>query len=114
MNIKTINDAIKDLETANTTVNNVEELAHLYIVRKHLIQDRVEEELNDILPAYKNYVDVKKKYQLHETTQENVILALESTCKEMIEFISTLYSSTDFERERVLIKDIINTLQRTL
>lgn len=114
MNIKTINDAIKDLESANTTVNNVQELSALYIVRKHLIQDRVEEELNDILPAYKNYIDIKKRYQMHQTSQESIILSMESVCRELKDFVATLYSCTDCEAEREQIKDTISELERTL
>ena len=93
-------------------------LASLYIVRDHLkpveknvINKDVTKELNDILPQYKQYCDIKRRYQMHELTAEAVIQSLRLVCKEIDEFIHILYSSTDMEEERIQIREEIQRLQ---
>ena len=111
-----INNTIENLENSSTTFDNCMKLASLYIVRtehQKAITDvgkQVESELNDILPQYRLYCQVKRKYQLHELPDTSVQLAMKDVCREIQEFIHTLYSSTDMPEERELIKNLINNL----
>ena len=107
-------DTIKELENGSTTFDNCSKLASLYIIKDKFIKDKVEEELNDILPTYRRYVTVKRNYQLQETTKENVLLHLKSVCDELSEFLLTLYRCTDFEQERTLIRNLFKEVERAL
>lgn len=109
MDIYAINEAIESLEQGETTLENVSDLANLYIVRNSL-QTPVETELRDILPAYADYIHIKKQYQMHELSEGAVIKSLKYVCVEIREFLDTLYSCTDMGKERKCIKDMINTL----
>lgn len=119
MDIRAIQDAIRELEESDTTFENVQELAALYIVKENLLptidakvneQDIVESELDDILPRYKYYVNLKRKYQMHEATKELLIISMQDVCKEIKDLVFTLYNNTDTADERKLIKDLIFTL----
>lgn len=115
MNISTINELIDELENGETSLSNVRNLSALYNVRTYLLGskkfDRTAKELNDILPSYLNYIDVKRKYQLKEITETGVLLQLGNVCKEINEFIHTLYSGTDTPEERKVIKDLISSFK---
>lgn len=103
MDIKAIEDNIKELENDITNIDNVQELACLYIVRDNLLKqdtNTVEQELNDILPAYKKFCTTKIKYQLQEVTEDAVIHDMKIVCQELKEFILSLYSNSDFYKER--------------
>lgn len=115
MDIQAINEAIEELEKDDTTVDNVSELASLYIVKEHLSNScmptisSVEKELMDILPSYKKYCDIKRQYQLNLLPRKSVVNGMRGICIEIEEFINTLYSSTDTAEERHLLH---NTLQQ--
>lgn len=115
MNIEEISNTIEELENGDTTFVNCQKLASLYIVRENFKIDYqrmvtpVEEELNDILPQYQTYCEVKRRYQLNEVTEPAVIDSLNRVCKEIREFLHTLYSGTDMEQERYII---VETLQQ--
>lgn len=114
INLDMINNTIEELENADTNFSNCEKLASLYIVKrfyKEQENDVVEEEFHDILPQYKKYCDIKRQYQLGETSQERVLSTLESVCTEIQEFFQTLYSSTDIPEERLIIRKLIEKLQ---
>lgn len=115
MNISTINELIDELENGETSLSNVRNLSALYNVRAYLLGskkfDRTAKELNDILPSYLNYIDVKRRYQLKKITETGVLLQLGNVCKEINEFIHTLYSGTDTPEERKVIKDLINSFK---
>lgn len=113
MDIIAIEDAIHTLEEADTTADNVAELASLYIVyenNKKTIQKMVEAEYDDILPAYRKYCATKRRYQLGEITEGAVINDLKLLCSEIREFIHALYCHTDMNRERKLLEDLISNL----
>ena len=115
LSITEINNTITELENGDTTFANCQRLASLYIVRdkfpiNHV--NAVEHELSDILPQYKNYCAVKRKYQLNELTVDAVINSISGVCKEIQEFIETLYGSTDTQEERERIKQMIQSLQK--
>ena len=115
LNISTINDLINDFENGDTSLSNIRNLSALYNVKSHLLGsnkfDKTAKELNDILPSYINYIEVKKKYQLKEITETNVLLQLGNVCQEIKEFLFMLYHSTDTPEERKIIKDLINQLR---
>ena len=114
LNITEINNTIIELENGDTTFANCQKLASLYIVRDKLSNhvNAVEHELSDILPQYKNYCAVKRKYQLSELTVDAVINSIGGVCKEIQEFIETLYGSTDTQEERERIQQMIQNLQK--
>lgn len=111
MDIKDINRTIQELKEDSTTFENCERLAHLYIVREHLFTDEVQNEFDDILPQYIKYTDMKRKYQLGEISEQAIEKQVKSVCKEVSEFIHTLYSSTDMPIEREHIKKMVTGLQ---
>ena len=103
MDINAIQDTIKELELGDTTLQNVSDLANLYIVRDRLLNTDVKRELDDILPAYSDYVKVKQRYQKKEVSEGVVIKSLKYVCTEIEEFIDTLYKCTDMNKERKCI-----------
>ena len=114
MDIKAIEDNIKELENSVTTVDNVQELACLYIVKDNLLKTNtnpVEQELSDILPAYKKFCETKRKYQLREITEDAVLHDMKMLCQELKEFILSLYSNSDFYKERSILVTMIEDLQ---
>lgn len=116
MDIVAIEDAIETLENSDPTVNNVAELANLYIVHEHIkrpVKTVIEREYDDILPAYKQYCNTKRRYQLNEVTEGAVIKDLKLLCTEIEEFLHILYVGTDMNRERNLIMDLLKTLETT-
>ena len=103
MDIDIIEQNIQDLENADTSFCNVEELAMLYIVQDHLknrLQTQIEDELDDILPVYKKYIDVKQKFQLNQVDDTAVLHYFSLVCQEIKEFLLTLYSGTSTLKER--------------
>lgn len=118
MDIVEINNTIEELERGDTTFANCQKLSCLYIVREHLqnstheaVNTQVAKELNDILPQYKRYCEVKRRYQMHELTIEAVLQSMQIVCNEIDEFMRTLYSSTDTAEEREYIRVEIAKLQ---
>ena len=115
LNIDEINNTIETLENSSTTFDTCNKLASLYIVRDKLqtqtALNKVETELNDILPQYRLYCTVKRKYQLHELPETSIHLALQDVCTEIKEFMQTLYSSTDTPEERKLIHKLVTELK---
>ena len=116
MDLIAINDAISMLEESDTNASNVGELASLYICRANLEErlkqhgNGVERELEDILPYYTKYCDIKRRYQLNQTTEHEVIQGIKSVCREISEFIDALYSGTDMNKERICIKQMLDQL----
>lgn len=108
-----IQDTIDTLLNSETTQNNVSELASLIIVNEYLNKQnlsRIQRELDDILPAYKKYVEVKRLYQLNEIDESAVVHMMKLTVQEIQEFIEALYSGTDMGKERREICHIISSL----
>ena len=56
MTLQNLNDLIEELEQSESSLSNIRNLSSLYIVRNEMIEninyDRVQTELNDILPSY--------------------------------------------------------------
>ena len=121
MDIQAIQDNITELENDDTTVDNVKELALLYIVRDNFKKslksngnDKIIEEYNDILPQYRRYIEIKKEYQLGNISEKPVERAIKQVCKEICEFIHTMYISTDMPAERTYIKEMLENLQNMI
>ena len=114
ISISTINDLIDELENGETSLSNIRNLSALYNVKTHLLgsnrYDSTAKELNDIFPSYLQYVETKRKYQLKEVTDETIYIDMKELCREIKEFIQTLYSSTDTEKERDLIRQMIKEI----
>lgn len=117
MNIEDINSTITKLESDETTFGNCEKLASLYIVREHYLKGQneagndVQKEIQDILPQYHKYIEIKKRYQMGETSEKVVENAIKPLCKEILELVQTLYRCTDMPEERAYIKKMVNDLQ---
>lgn len=114
MDIKLINDAIYTLERSDTTLETIADLANLYIVQERLQVNTVKQELDDILPAYSEYINIKKDYQMGKVSEGAVIKAIKSVCTEIQEFISTLYNCTDMNKERKIIKETTTFIYENL
>lgn len=115
MDIRIINEVIEDLENKETTQENVQELASLYIVREYIVPKETcsesTSELLDILPHYRKYCNTKRQYQLGETESDSVIESLKSLSNEIYEFLTTLYSSTNMLKERKELEAVIAKVQ---
>lgn len=119
MDIDIILDNIDYLENSDTNAENVKELAMLYIVRDNLKNsnlrvgnDDINDEFKDILPQYREYVEIKRRYQLGEVPDTLVKSSIKRVCKEIYEFISTLYCCTDMPAERRCIDELICKLRK--
>lgn len=113
MNLREITDTIEKLENGNTTYDNCIKLSALYTVRDNLKSD-TEKELNDILPQFRMYVAVKRKYQLKELSKDDLIFAMKSMCRDIEEFIDTLYNNTELPEERELIKVMLENARSVI
>lgn len=124
LNLDEINSTIEELENSSTTFDTCNKLASLYIVRQHLQKDnepvvqtvvhKVETELQDILPHYRKYCDIKRQYQLKEIPESAVYRAMNIVCTEIKEFLHILYSSTDTQEERTIIRQMLQDINRAL
>lgn len=120
MDIADIEYAIETLENEDSTIENVDELANLYIVYDHMkaglnrTSDGIEDELRDILPSYRIYCGSKRKYQLGQANEIEVIQNLNLLCQEISEFVNSLYSGTDMNKERLYIRKEITKIYEKL
>ncbi len=124
-NIRTVDAEIEKIACSKMTdVRQAERLALLYEARKCLVcflnktqnnrkpalekeqRDSAAEELNDILPALKEYQRAKSEFMQHKITQEGVNHYLQRLIVEINEFITVLYSNTTSPEEREIIGNI--------
>ena len=116
LDLKLIQDTIEELEMDETNFLNCQNLASLYIVREYFQPNsyrepkNVEKELSDIIPRYKEYCDIKKRYQMSEVAKEAVLNSMQFLCKDIIEFLDTLYSNTDMEEERIYLNNMFSLI----
>ena len=112
LDLHEIEDTIKDIENKNTTLDNCRILADMLIIQHFYNSSKngVEEELSDILPQYRNYCRIKRRYQLKEVSETQVLNSLRLVCSEIEDFFHTLYSSTDMPEEREQLKGLIQGL----
>ena len=69
--------------------------------------EKVQSEIDDILPAYKRYSDEKTKFQHDDSSKENVLKYQNMVCREIFDLIKTLYSCSDMPLERVNVQNMI-------
>lgn len=115
IDLNEIDDTIRDLEGKPTTLENCKILADMITIKQFYtvpaqVTNPVEDELRDILPQYKNYCKIKRRYQLGEASEPQVLNSLKVVCKEIDEFFHTLYSSTDMPEEREQLQLLIQRL----
>lgn len=115
MNMEIINEMIDELEQSEPSLSNVRNLSALYNVRTNLLGtnrfDKVSKELSDILPSYIQYIDTKRRYQLHEVSEELLYNNMKELCREIKEFVQMLYSGTDTQTERDILQRTIKEIQ---
>lgn len=120
LNLDEINSTIEELENSSTTFDTCNKLASLYIVRQNIQKEdiptvqTVESELQDILPHYRKYCNIKRQYQLKEIAESTVYDAMNIVCTEIKEFLHILYSSTDTQTERNIIRQMLQDINRAL
>lgn len=117
MDIQIIENTIDELEHSDISMNNAIELASLYIIRNNNLTGINKEEtggirgeIEDILPAYTEYRQVKTQYQLNNLPDFVVVKTLKLLCQEIEDVINLLYSNTDMNKERRCIKQMISNL----
>ena len=119
LSLDEIDGMITELENTLQSFTDLQRLADLYIIKdaqKSRLNSIVDtsnvtlQELNDILPQFKNYCMIKKRYQLNELPKQTVVYAMKDVCKELNEFLHILYSNTDMQEEREEIKNLIANL----
>ncbi len=120
MKLADVNETINELQNSDFSLSNVRNLSALLNVREHLQNvtqskpDSLEQELNDILPQYKNYCEIKRQYQLGKVTDDSVVSAMRQVCKEVKEFLLILYQNTDTKIERNMIKRMLEETEEAL
>lgn len=118
-----IKQVIEELKKEDLTFSNARNLASLYIIYNNIEKSNIEQpdesgdiprivlqELNDILPAYKNYCMLKRRYQLNEISEDCLPPAMKFVSQELYEFIKTLYSNTYLKKERICIEEMLKNL----
>lgn len=119
LDLQEIENTIIQLENTELTFDSCKKLASLYILRDYANKQTPEvshessgvlKELNDIIPQYQVYCNVKRDYQLNKVAESAVLQSLHEVCIEVKEFITTLYSSTDMKEERTEIEDTLKYL----
>ncbi len=78
------------------------------------IKGKVIQEYTDILPKYREYCEIKKRYQIGDLSEQKLINAMKDVCVEIQEFIETLYTNTELLQERTIIKFFIENFSKTL
>lgn len=122
LDMQLVENTIKELENSDTNFANCDKLSSLYIIREYHdkyvenianneITTNVKRELSDILPHYQAYCDRKYDFQMNKAGKDAVLLSLKAVCREISEFIHTLYASTDMPEERDIITGMISNLQ---
>lgn len=109
-----VNEMIGELESADTTFQNCNDLAALYKVRDELGANKIEGEISDILPAYRQYIQIKMNYQNGKTNKDKVIKSINLVCKEIHDLVKTLYSCSDMPLERIQIQNMTECIRKEL
>ena len=113
MDMLEVENTIEELENGATTFDNAIKLSALYNIREHMNSD-TQKELEDILPQFRMYVAVKTKYQLKELSEDDLKFAMRSMCRDIEEFLETLYNNTELQDERDTIHNMLSRLLEAL
>lgn len=114
MKLTEINNLIEEFKQGECSLSTIRNLAALYTVQEKLSStpnDAVLTELYEIVPSYKQYIIAKRRQQLKEITDDNVLDTLNRLGKEIRDFIQTLYTSTSNERERQVLHKMVIDLK---
>ena len=114
MNLELVQNTIEQIESLDTTFENCQNLAALYIVRdmykprkSQLLQyEQVAKELSDIFPQYSKYIEIKKQYQLKKVSADEVSVEIKELCKQIYEFLILLYVDSDMPQERKSLQNL--------
>lgn len=122
MDLLAIEDAIKELEHSETTFDNVQELANLYTVYNNFVKEPLNDEIKssndvvkeivDIIPSYYQYCSIKREYQLHNISYDDFLPTFKALCAEIVDFLTLLYATTISHKERLILNDMINSIQK--
>lgn len=122
MDLDLVQNTIEELESADTTFSNCQTLASLYIVRdmykpqvSQLLQadEKVAKELSDLFPQYRNYREIKRKYQMKELPDSALSDSMALLCQELREFLILLYNNTELPEERECIQRTLHFVLKT-
>ena len=120
LDLQDVNSSIKALENGDTTYENCEKLASLYIIRQYFNKplksngNAMENEYKDILPQYHKYIELKRRYQLGEVNEKAVENSIKKVCTEIVEFLRTFYQCIDTPQERLIITKMLAEIQRII
>ena len=116
MNVEDINTIIQELQDSEITPSNTRFLASLYIIKDKMEKpvtrhdNTSNKELQDVLPAFNHYVDVKRKYQMQQISDDALVQSMKFVVQELREFIQTLYCNTSTRKERIQIESMLTEL----
>lgn len=115
IDLSEINSTIKKLEHGETTYSNCDKLAALYTVRDHMtsaaeVMDEISDKLRNIIVLYTAYQEMKKKYHSREVSEQPVVVSMNQLCRDIKEFMVTLYKNTETDEERTQLKQMIKAL----
>lgn len=108
MDFNAILDTIEELESQKATPESIQELAALYTVRDH--SPMYSQYNSSILPTYNTYCSDKRKCQLGQLSENQVLEDLKFVCSEVLMLMQTLYSGTSSNLEREQLKAVIQQL----
>ena len=74
-------------------------------------KDIARKELDDILPSYIDYIGSKRKSAMTLISDEYTCINMQRLCKEIKDFIQSLYTGTSSDAERNVIKKLIADLK---
>ena len=113
-----LDNIIDELQSEESLFDICQELAEFYIIQDHMFKNEskneVVTEFKEILPEYRKYIEIKRKYQQKQLTESAVILSMQNVCTEIKQFLRTLYSSTDMPEEREQIKSMLTNILQSL
>lgn len=112
INLREIQETIRELEDRDSSFQNCERLAALYTIIDHHkdVSSPVIQEYSEILPSYQLYCKVKRKHELNELNDEAVKVAAKTLCGEIKDFLMVLYGNTSTEMEREELRKMLNSL----
>ena len=102
---------IQDMKSKEPTPQNMRDIALLELWLSSNTQKavpnvstvKIQNEINDILPAYVEYIEVKRKRMLKEVTDEKVLFTLQTLVNELQDLIEMIYRNTETCEEREIL-----------
>ena len=99
-------------------------LASLYTIKDHMEhpkekvhehyemykEEPIKKEIDDVLPAYQDFKELKRKYQLGEIEKAKVLKSFDVLLLQIRELIQILYRNSDMPEERERLSNIISEM----